>query len=413
MSSGWLGVAAALLSMSCSQSLDLGHGVSAGACTPWCGDCSTCADARCEPSPEGVDCPNGVCSMGVCRSPHCRPPASGYVVGLGNQSSCAVRDGRLWCWGRNTERELAMDLDARTTPGHVDTSNAWARVSVGRAHACGVQMDGTMWCWGANDRGQLGQGDTMSRRDPARTLVPGGGPWSSVACGGDHCCALAADALYCFGETTRGVLGIGATTSANETLPAHVGSGWTSIATGPMHACGIRSDGMMLCWGANDQGQLGTGTTADSPQPVAVASSGSWSKIAAGGAHTCAVATDGAVWCWGANDAGQLGLSGIGASQAAPERIDALAAIADVAAGERHTCARATAGTLWCWGSGVSQPTEPIAGATWLTIAAGARHSCAAREGALSCWGDNDWGQLGVGDTMARAVPEPLCFSDP
>ena len=40
------------------------------------------------------------------------------------------------------------------------------------------------------------------------------------------------------------------------------------------------------------------------------------------------------------------------------------------------------------------------------TLTAGTRHTCAIMEGALYCWGNNDHGQLGLGDTEQRSSPE-------
>ncbi|MBK6534699.1 MAG: hypothetical protein IPF99_35665 [Deltaproteobacteria bacterium] len=42
-------------------------------------------------------------------------------------------------------------------------------------------------------------------------------------------------------------------------------------------------------------------------------------------------------------------------------------------------------------------------------VAAGAAHSCARRaDGSVQCWGDNQFGQLGDGTTIARSVPTPV-----
>ena len=38
----------------------------------------------------------------------------------------------------------------------------------------------------------------------------------------------------------------------------------------------------------------------------------------------------------------------------------------------------------------------------------GLTHSCAVQQGQLFCWGANDVGQLGVGDTTARTAPEAV-----
>ncbi|MEO1059332.1 MAG: hypothetical protein AAFY28_20700, partial [Actinomycetota bacterium] len=89
-----------------------------------------------------------------------------------------------------------------------------------------------------------------------------------------------------------------------------------------------------------------------------------------------------------------------------------------VAAGGDHTCALTAAGAVTCWGDDVFgqlgngdprsdafAPTDPIAlpqvdGAptTATAIAAGQNHTCAILStGDVACWGQNDVGQLGLG----------------
>ena len=87
-----------------------------------------------------------------------------------------------------------------------------------------------------------------------------------------------------------------------------------------------------------------------------------------------------------------------------------------VAAGVEHTCALLSSGAMKCWGSNnygqlglgntddVNIPTDlPVfeGGARATAISAGARHTCALFEnGAVKCWGYNAIGQLGLGNTI-------------
>lgn len=96
----------------------------------------------------------------------------------------------------------------------------------------------------------------------------------------------------------------------------------------------------------------------------------------------------------------------------------ALAAGPAIAAGDLHTCALSTSGTVQCWGSGgfgqlgngsTDRSALPVAVkgvSTAVAVASGYSHSCAVlQSGAVQCWGGNANGQLGNGATANSAVP--------
>lgn len=58
-----------------------------------------------------------------------------------------------------------------------------------------------------------------------------------------------------------------------------------------------------------------------------------------------------------------------------------------VAAGNSHTCAIRTDGTIACWGVTSYGVTTPPSG-TYISIASGDRYSCAITSGGIeTCWG--------------------------
>ena len=91
---------------------------------------------------------------------------------------------------------------------------------------------------------------------------------------------------------------------------------------------------------------------------------------------------------------------------------------AKVASGERHTCGVGTDRSLWCWGdNGFGQlglgdftdrlvPTRVGTDLDWVEISTIAYHTCGVRtDRSLWCWGLNDRAQLGLGDLTDRLVP--------
>jgi alpha-tubulin suppressor-like RCC1 family protein len=152
--------------------------------------------------------------------------------------------------------------------------------------------------------------------------------------------------------------------------------GQATVALGGRHSCAILADGGVVCWGANDQGQLGAGTRPVVPgHPIDVVLPGNAAALTAGDAHTCAALTDGTVYCWGANTKGQLGQP---LSATAPVLVPGLGSVAGIGR----------------------------------VLAAGVNHTCAISGGAVICWGDNALGQLGTGTAGApTSTPTPTLIT--
>ena len=117
----------------------------------------------------------------------------------------------------------------------------------------------------------------------------------------------------------------------------------------------------MWCWGLNDKGQLGNNTTANSSYPVQVKGPGGTGTLAdvavvaaAGCCSRVRPKTDYTVWCWGDNANGQLGTTPpptrLGPGPGEGRRWAGRCPAWSVAAGESHSCAVKSDGTVWCWG---------------------------------------------------------------
>ena len=198
-------------------------------------------------------------------------------------------------------------------------------VAAGHAHSCAVR-EGKVYCWGSRLRGQLGRGEVSStgRLDPEEVTGLRGRA-SQVAAGGEHTCAIVNGALFCWGANTYGQLGNG--TYRDSAVPVAVrgmSSGVVFVSAGESHTCALlraQASGreaqriILKCWGLNSSGQLGAAccTSRDGnpgcslPFLVEWSGDGNLTQVSAGKAHTCAISSERA-YCWGRSVEGQLGI---------------------------------------------------------------------------------------------------------
>jgi alpha-tubulin suppressor-like RCC1 family protein len=254
---------------------------------------------------------------------------------------------------------------------------------------------------------------------------------AAISAGSASSCALQSGKAYCWGDNTYGEAGNNTTSPATQLSPVAVYTGGvlsgvtlTQVHVGDDFACGLSSAGGAYCWGDNNDGQLGNGTTTNSSVPVAVTTSGALSgvtltAISANRYTVCALSSTGTVYCWGADDFGQLGNGGSNTNSSVPVAVTtsgtpmAGATIVQISTGWEHACALSSAGAVYCWGDntygelGNSTTTSsgvPVATATdgvqAAAVSAGEFETCGlTTTGAAYCVGNDQYGQLGNGTT--------------
>lgn len=200
------------------------------------------------------------------------------------------------------------------------------------------------------------------------------------------------------------------------------------VSAGNLHTCAVQSNGQVKCWGVNSSGQLGDGTGGGSFLPVTVANLFNVSEVSAGGRHTCARLKDGTVQCWGDNTFGQMGNNGSIFTPPffTPTQVSDITKAVSISAGENHSCAVLSDGTVACWGdntygqlgNGTRNPTltpVKVSGINTATdVSAGGSHTCALLvDGSVFCWGNNSSGQLGNGTSFTDTPPTPAFSTVP
>lgn len=84
-------------------------------------------------------------------------------------------------------------------------------------------------------------------------------------------------------------------------------------------------------------------------------------EIAAGEEHTCAIRTDGSVVCWGINEVGELGSGSLSTAKGWPVRVMLPAGVraSNLFTGNHSSCVLGSDGELYCWGRNTHGEIDP------------------------------------------------------
>ncbi len=348
-----------------------------------------------------------------------RPITSGVLINYGadrisagGDSTCAVTNGSLFCWGDNTNGKLGLGSTSpayKTAPTLVsvlnDSSNqsnygAVIDVSVGSTNVCAVtgtstaQSGNAVFCWGKNDHKQLGV-SSQPAVQPTPTQVTGLPPNSTISAisvGDSHACAIANGDMYCWGTNGTYQLGYKTSTADRYATKVNATGTFTAVTAGKNFTCGILN-GTAVCWGVNTAGQAGAATSASripSSLPITVGNSSVFSStlqataISAGDSHACAV-LQGASYCWGADTYGQIGNNTTTASVASLYAVNGGDMAPDPTNVKNLNMTPASIG-----------------------IAAGGSTSCNVANGLINCWGNNADLEAGKDTTnQGQTAPDP------
>ena len=337
-------------------------------------------------------------------------------VAAGTGSTCVIgSNGEVKCWGRNDNGQLGAGdtVNRGILPGDMGPSLPLVPLGVGRRalhlalgtnHTCVLMDDGNVRCWGNNEAGQLGVGDTATRGDQPSELGDGlptvnlgtGRTAVAIGSGAEFSCALLDNAqVKCWGSNALGQLGLGDTVSRGQTtnmgdnLPAvnfGTNAAVASLSVGQTHSCVLLTNGQVKCWGDNSYCMLGLGDQANRGSAanqmgtalpsVQLGTGRIATQVGAGWGGACVVLDTGALKCWGYNYYGGVGVGdGTNRGCTSGQMGDALPAVS----------LGSNAGTV-------------------LQVHMAGVYACALLQGGVKCWGYNDEGNLGLGDTLSRGT---------
>ena len=283
-------------------------------------------------------------------------------VAAGGAHTCALTvAGDAYCWGSNRSGQLGLgkyDPERHDIPAPLAGSVSFASLTAGSRHTCGLTGDGLAYCWGGGFSGQQGTGtpdDFCATFDEPCNLLPtlvhGGLAFAQISAGQEHTCGLTlAGEAYCWGWNVVGQIGDSSLVDRNEPTPLKGGITFNDITAGTFHSCGIDTEGRAHCWGTNLRGELGVSDTLrESLVPIAVTGPHRFALLTGGEEHTCGISDNASAWCWGYNGRDQLGSNSV---LRADEPVPAEAPpFATLTSGGAHVCGRALDGRVYCWGS--------------------------------------------------------------
>lgn len=419
---GWVGTTACspgTVPFQCSADEQCVHGQDAGRCE-LTGYCSF-ADDECDSGWRYAELAAGDLAR------QCVVPC---VLGLslGAEHSCAVlQTGEVRCWGSGAHGRLGDGRDGTATPEPITVTGslpAATSVAAGGRHTCALTDDGAAWCWGDDDSLQLGQDDAGPAPVRVSALDGFGVPVTQITAGSGHTCVRSSVGSGCWGANREGQLGGGTVSAAEPPTPIPFQSGFVEIAAGDLHTCGRTIAGTVHCWGDNASLQAGAPESVDPVlAPLKLETPARAAGMDLGLLHGCIVTSNETVECWGNNLlAGQLGRPQSLAGSRTPLPVHLPAPVVQVSVGLTHSCALDVDGRAWCWGGnefgqhGPNQSESPFEPAPAMVelpggiaeIAAGGLHTCARTErDEIYCWGANEHGQLGNGDTDVDGTSTP------
>jgi len=341
--------------------------------------------------------------------------------------STALTDtGNIYTWGSAISGQLGDGTSENRndpTPGLIKVEGVtFSKIDNGFCHTLALSSEGQIYSWGCNDNGQLGDGTTYNEYKPQLISVSGVS-FTEIACGSRHSLAISTEGkLYAWGKNTYGQLGIGTTSSYEET-PQLVSTGITfaKIAAGVKTSIAISKAGKLYYWGC----KLGISYPVEHNEttPVLLSDTMTFKEIACGDFHALAIDSNDKLYTLGFNNNGQLG-DGTSQDRETLTAIVSSLSFSAIDGGQYLSLATTTNGDLYAWGtyqfdllgdggestSNVLSPKKIIvSGVDFNGCASCFYHAMALTEtGELYSWGDNNHGQLGDGTSNDSNSPQKV-----
>lgn len=287
-----------------------------------------------------------------------------------------TQDGSLYAWGDNDYGQLGIGEKESKVPKKVEIQEKIEKVINSMSNTFVITKDKKIYAWGNNSDGVLGIGNRETQYLPVKINLDADIEeifleYSSVY-GKVAFAKTTLGEIYAWGSNEDGIFNI---ETKYQTLPTKIknlnnvdkiyysyGSCYAKTKTGEVYA-----------WGENNVGQLGIGNKENQNIPVKVSNLSNVDNIyVCFGGYGFAQLNSGEVYAWGKNDKGQLGI-GNTEDQSIPVKVTGLSNIVEI---------------------NITSFIYSIYAKT--------------KTGEVYAWGENDEGQLGLGNTENQNVPTKI-----
>jgi alpha-tubulin suppressor-like RCC1 family protein len=339
-----------------------------------------------------------------------------------NNTLFACGDNSAWQLGLGSDRSPVYSLKPVKGENGIGYLKNIVTYDAGLVHSLAADINRAIWAWGTDEEGQLGNGPgRYDYQYPIRVLgVDGNGTLShivyvSAGRSGTHSLAVNSNGyVYAWGNNSNGQCGDG-NTGGQKDYPVlvhdqnNIGFLQNIIAVdaGAHHSIALDSNGHVWHWGENS-------STGNYPEKVKTSGGEVLSNIIqiASCDNSIAVDRNGNVWEWTySNSAYKVPGGAMGT--------DYLENIVEVSDGSFFSMARTGEGQVLVWNTIEEYPeyvpdgemnTESGLLESIISIAEGYYGFKLAvdQNGEGWAWGENEYGQLGVGDTYPYSEPKQM-----
>lgn len=298
---------------------------------------------------------------------------------------------------RESGAEFSSAETSRVASTSTEDKGPFKQIFAGLNHTALLTSTGDIWMWGGNEYNKMGTSknglfDESNRLVPTKPSNFNGVLKDITAISGGFQSSVVLNSsgkVYAWGYNYYETLGLGddyrfPAIIVPEPHPVYEISNIVSVKSKNDHTLGVRADGTLWSWG-NTIG-VGRGEVYTLSYPGQVKNhdgSGYLTEIIdadAGQYHSLALKSDGSVWSFGANESGQLGREGL------------------------HIPEWEVSGSFF-----PVQVYENVSGTAFnnvISISAGNNFNLALKsDGTVWAWGDNTSGQLGIGTLTNQTYP--------